>query len=70
MKHGRNSMNCRAFPLVFSANQVRRDRRGPVNLAVLCFGVPADRTLVASFLLGAQRDVAQRSDPRETSLSP
>ena len=38
MKHDRNSMNCRAFPFVFSANQVRRDRRGPANLAVLCFG--------------------------------
>ena len=38
VKHDRNSMNCRAFPFVFSANQVRRDRRGLVNLAVLCFG--------------------------------
>ncbi len=38
MKHDRNSMDCRAFPFVFSANQVRRDRRGSANLAVLCFG--------------------------------
>ena len=38
MKHDRNSMNCRAFPFVFPANQVRGDRRGPANLAVLCLG--------------------------------
>ena len=31
-------MDCRTFPFVFSANQVRGDRRGPANLAVLCFG--------------------------------
>ena len=38
MKHDRNSMDCRGFAFVFSANQVRRDPRGPANLAVLCFG--------------------------------